>query len=37
MLEAEYNADGKMRVDITLITDVVCGVTERWMRACNPA
>ena len=35
LLEAEYNADGKMRGDIALITDGVRGVTEEWMRAWN--
>ena len=35
LLEAEYNADGRMRGDIALITDGVCGVTEEWMRAWN--
>jgi uncharacterized protein with von Willebrand factor type A (vWA) domain len=35
LLEAEYNADGRMRGDIALLTDGVCGVTEQWMRAWN--
>jgi uncharacterized protein with von Willebrand factor type A (vWA) domain len=35
LLEAEYNADGKMRGDIALISDGVCGVTEEWMRTWN--
>ncbi len=35
LLEAEYNADGRMRGDIALITDGVCGVSEEWMRAWN--
>jgi uncharacterized protein with von Willebrand factor type A (vWA) domain len=33
VLEAEYNADGRMRGDIVLITDGHCGVTEEWMRS----
>jgi uncharacterized protein with von Willebrand factor type A (vWA) domain len=35
LLEAEYNADGRMRGDIVLITDGECEVTEEWMRAWN--
>jgi uncharacterized protein with von Willebrand factor type A (vWA) domain len=35
LLAAEYNADGRMRGDIMLISDGVCGVTEEWMRAWN--
>ena len=35
LLQAEYNADGRMRGDIALITDGVCGVTEEWMLAWN--
>ena len=33
LLEAEYNAEGRMRGDIVLITDGECGVTEEWMRS----
>jgi len=33
LLEAEYNAEGRMRGDIVLITDGECDVTEEWMRA----
>jgi uncharacterized protein with von Willebrand factor type A (vWA) domain len=32
LLEAEYDADGRMRGDIVLITDGECDVTEDWMR-----
>ncbi len=35
LLEAEYNADGRQKGDIVLITDGECGVTEEWMRAWN--
>ncbi len=35
LLEAEFSADGKMRGDIALVTDGVCGVSEEWMRAWN--
>jgi uncharacterized protein with von Willebrand factor type A (vWA) domain len=35
LLAAEYNADGKMRGDIALITDGVCAVSEEWMRSWN--
>jgi uncharacterized protein with von Willebrand factor type A (vWA) domain len=33
LLAAEYDADGRMRGDIVLITDGECGVTEEWMRS----
>jgi uncharacterized protein with von Willebrand factor type A (vWA) domain len=33
LLEAEYDADGRMRGDIVLITDGECKVTEEWMRS----
>jgi uncharacterized protein with von Willebrand factor type A (vWA) domain len=33
LLEAEYNAEGRMRGDIVLITDGECRVTEEWMRS----
>jgi uncharacterized protein with von Willebrand factor type A (vWA) domain len=32
LLAAEYNAGGRMRGDIVLITDGECGVAEEWMR-----
>ncbi len=35
LLAAEFNADGRMRGDIALITDGICGVSEDWMRAWN--
>jgi uncharacterized protein with von Willebrand factor type A (vWA) domain len=35
LLQAEYNADGRMRGDMALVTDGVCGVTQDWMRAWN--
>jgi len=37
LLEAEFNDDGRMRGDIALITDGICGVSEDWMRAWNEA
>jgi uncharacterized protein with von Willebrand factor type A (vWA) domain len=33
LLEAEYNAEGRMRGDVVLITDGECRVTEEWMRS----
>jgi uncharacterized protein with von Willebrand factor type A (vWA) domain len=33
LLDAGYNADGRMRGDIVFITDGECGVTEDWMRS----
>ncbi|HEX4656123.1 MAG TPA: hypothetical protein VH307_01955 [Streptosporangiaceae bacterium] len=35
LLEAEFNADGRMRGDIALVTDGICGVSEEWMRSWN--
>lgn len=37
LLDAEYNAEGKQRGDIVLITDGLCGVREEWMRDWNEA
>jgi uncharacterized protein with von Willebrand factor type A (vWA) domain len=37
VLEAEYNADGRARGDIVLITDGVCDVSEEWMRGWTTA
>ncbi|MBW4722447.1 VWA domain-containing protein [Saccharothrix obliqua] len=37
ILEAEFNADGKAKGDIVLITDGECEVDENWMRAWNDA
>jgi len=35
ILEAEFNAGGRMRGDIALVTDGICGVPEEWMRGWN--
>jgi uncharacterized protein with von Willebrand factor type A (vWA) domain len=35
ILEAEYDAAGRMRGDVVLVTDGECSVTEEWMRAWN--
>jgi uncharacterized protein with von Willebrand factor type A (vWA) domain len=35
ILEAEFNAGGRMRGDIALVTDGICGVSEDWMRGWN--
>lgn len=37
LLEAEFDDDGRMRGDIALITDGICGVSEEWQRAWNEA
>ena len=37
LLEAEFSDDGRMRGDIALVTDGICGVGEEWMRAWNEA
>ncbi len=37
LLEAEYNTDGRMRGDIALVTDGICGMSEEWMRTWNDA
>ncbi|MYQ37490.1 hypothetical protein B046DRAFT_04469 [Streptomyces sp. LamerLS-316] len=37
LLEKEYNADGRRRGDIVMITDGECDVTEGWMRGWNEA
>jgi len=37
LLDAEFNADGRPRGDIVLITDGECDVTEDWMRGWNDA
>lgn len=37
LLAAEFNAEGRARGDIVLITDGICGVREDWMREWNEA
>ncbi|MEV6956105.1 VWA domain-containing protein [Streptomyces sp. NPDC051183] len=37
VLEAEFNAAGRPRGDIVLITDGVCGVSEEWVHGWNEA
>lgn len=37
LLDAEFNADGRPRGDIVLITDGECQVAEDWMRVWNDA
>jgi uncharacterized protein with von Willebrand factor type A (vWA) domain len=37
LLQAEYNAEGRQRGDIVLITDAECEVGEDWMRRWNDA
>lgn len=37
LLEEEFNADGRQRGDIVMITDGVCRVSEEWMRSWNDA
>ncbi len=37
LLEAEYNAEGRQRGDILMVTDGECNVTEEWMRGWNEA
>lgn len=32
ILKEEYNADGKRRADLVMVTDDECSVSERWMR-----
>jgi uncharacterized protein with von Willebrand factor type A (vWA) domain len=35
ILAADFNDDGRMRGDIALVTDAICGVSEEWQRAWN--
>ena len=37
LLDAEFNADGRPRGDVVLITDGECDVAEDWMRSWNDA
>lgn len=37
LLAEEFNAEGRARGDIVLITDGLCGVRENWMREWNDA
>jgi len=37
LLEAEFNDEGRMRGDVALVTDGICGVSEEWMRAWHEA